>query len=93
MQTMDDLDRVLMKLAGAPAPAGLDDIGARVMARIGTRPIMREAGLGIGTVIVAALVIGVAGAGLTPTASAGASLAPLGDVSPLAPSTLLATGQ
>jgi hypothetical protein len=90
---MEDLDRALARLADAPAPAALDDIDARVLARIGARPSTRAAGLGIGAVAVAALVIGMAGAGLPVSARAGATLAPLGGVSPLAPSTLLATGQ
>ena len=90
---MDDLDRALAKLAGAPAPAALDDMDARVLARIGARPTTYAAGLGIGVVALAALVIGMAGAGVPASASTGASLAPLGGVSPLAPSTLLATGQ
>ena len=90
---MDDLDRALAKLAGTPAPAALDDMSARVLARIGARPTTHAAGLGIGAVALAAWVIGMAGAGVPATASAGASLAPLGGVSPLAPSTLLATGQ
>ena len=87
---MDDLDRALAKLAGAPAPAALNDMDARVLARIGARTNTYSAGLGIGAVTLVALVIGMAGAGVPATASAGASL---GGVSPLAPSTLLATGQ
>jgi hypothetical protein len=90
---MDDLDRTLAKLAGAPVPAELAIIDARVLARIGARPDARAAGLGIGMVAVAALVIGMAGARLPAPVRAGASLAPLGGVSPLAPSTLLATEQ
>jgi hypothetical protein len=86
---MDDLDRALARLAGAPVPAALDDVEARVLARIGTRPVVRQAGLGIGAVTVAALAIGMIGAELPATASPAASLAPLGGASPLAPSTLL----
>ena len=59
---MDDLDRALVRLAGAPVPAALDDVEARVLARIGTRPVVRQAGLGIGAVTVAALAIGMIGA-------------------------------
>ena len=42
---MDDLDRALARLAGAPVPAALDDVEARVLARIGTRPVVRQAGI------------------------------------------------
>jgi hypothetical protein len=45
---MDDLDGALARLAGAPAPAALDDVEARVLARIGARPTLAGAGLGIG---------------------------------------------
>jgi hypothetical protein len=77
---MDDLDRALAKLAGAPVPLALDDIESRVLARIGAQPVVaRRAGLGIGVMTVVALGIGMAGA----------ELAPLGGASPLAPSALL----
>lgn len=87
---MDDIDSALARLAGAPVPAALDGLEARVLARIGTRPMAREAGIGIGVVTIAALAIGVAGAGVPATASAVSPLAPLGGSSALAPSTLLA---
>ena len=86
---MDDLDRALARLAGAPVPAALDDVEARVLARIGTRPVVRQSGLGIGAVTVASLAIGMSCADLPATASPAVSLAPLGGASPLAPSTLL----
>ena len=86
---MDDLDRALARLAGAPAPAALDGIEHQVLARIGARPNARGAGIGLGAVMVAALAIGMAGAELPATASPVASLAPLGGASPLAPSALL----
>jgi hypothetical protein len=86
---MDDLDKALARLAGAPVPAALDDIDVRVLARIGTRPVMRQAGVGLGVVTIAALAIGMVGAELPATASPLASLAPLGGSSPLAPSALL----
>ena len=86
---MDDLDRALARLADAPAPAALDGIEARVLARIDTRPIVRQAGLGLGVVMVAALAMGVIGAELPASASPAVSLAPLGGTSPLAPSSLL----
>lgn len=86
---MDDLDRALARLADVPAPTALDDMEARVLARIGARPIART-GLHVGMVAAAALVIGVAGGGVPATASEPVSLSPLTDGSPLAPSTLLA---
>lgn len=86
---MDDLDRTLAMLAGAPVPASLDGMEAQVLARIGARPVARLAGLGVGVVTVAALAIGMVGAELPATASPTVSLAPLGGGSPLAPSTLL----
>ncbi|WP_375292532.1 hypothetical protein [Sphingomonas melonis] len=87
---MDDLDRALARLAGAPVPAALDRIEARVLARIGARPAVARAGFGIGVATtIAALAIGVMSAGMPATAGQAASLGPLGGNSPLAPSTLL----
>ena len=86
---MDDLDRALARLAGAPVPAALDGIEAQVLARISARPVARLTGLGVGVVTVAALAIGMVGAELPATASPAVSLAPLGGTSPLAPSALL----
>ena len=86
---MDDLDRALATLAGVPAPAALDGMEARVLARISAGPAPRT-GLHVGAVIVAALAIGVAGGGVPATATEAASLSPLTGGSPLAPSTLLA---
>ena len=85
---MDDVDRALARLAELPAPATLDDMEARVLARISAGPSPRT-GLHVGAVIVAALAIGVAGGGVPATASRAASLSPLTGGSPLAPSTLL----
>jgi hypothetical protein len=87
---MDDLDALLARLAHAPLPAALDNLEERVLARIAAQPFARS-GLGLGAIaIAAAMVLGVAGAGV-PAAPAFAvsSLAPLGPSSPLAPSTLL----
>jgi hypothetical protein len=87
---MDDLDRALARLAGAPVPLALDDIESRVLARISAQPVVaRRAGLGIGVMTMVALGIGMAGAELPATASSVASLAPLGGASPLTPSALL----
>lgn len=87
---MHELDRTLARLAHAPVPAALDTIDARVLARIASRPAVRQAGLGIGVLTtLAALAIGMVGADLSVVASAAPTLAPLGGSSPLAPSTLL----
>ena len=85
---MDDVDRALVRLADVPASTALDDMEARVLARISAGSAPRT-GLHVGAVIVAALAIGVAGGGVPATASAPASLSPLTGDSPLAPSTLL----
>ena len=87
---MDDLDGALARLAGAPVPVALDGMEARVFARIGARQSARGAGVGIGAVTIAALVIGMVGGGVPATASGVSRLAPLGGTSTLAPSTLLA---
>ena len=86
---MDDLDRALARLAGAPVPDALDGIENQVLARIGSRPAVRGAGICIGVVTIAALAIGMVGAELPASASPAVSLAPLGGASPLAPSALL----
>lgn len=86
---MDDIDRALAKLAGVPAPAALDDMEARVLARISAGASART-GLHVGAVVAAALTIGVIGGGVPATAREPASLSPLTGGSPLAPSTLLA---
>ena len=87
---MNDLDMMLMRLASAPVPDGLEGMEARVLARITARPSARI-GVGFGaTTIAAALAIGVVGAGFPSTkARATSALAYLGPTSSLAPSTLL----
>lgn len=89
---MDDIDKVLARLAAAPIPAGLDGLEARVFAGIGKQPTTRSAGLGLGAIMVTALAMGMASTGIPTAASAdaSASLMPLGGIFPLAPSTLLA---
>ncbi|MBB4619755.1 hypothetical protein [Sphingomonas abaci] len=86
---MDELDRALARLAGTPAPAELDGIEAQVFARIGSRPVVRQTGIGLGVVTAAALAIGIVGAELPAAARPTVPLAPLGGASPLAPSSLL----
>lgn len=86
---MDDIDEALARLARAPIPAALDGLEAHVLARIATPPASR-AGFSVGAIMVAALAIGMIGAGIPASPSTAASLSPLGMSSPLAPSTLLA---
>ena len=87
---MKDLDETLMRIAGARAPARLDETEARVLARI-TAPPAARAGMGIGAMMIAAaLVLGVYGARVPARPARFAPLlSPLGPVTPLAPSTLL----
>jgi hypothetical protein len=88
---MDDIDHMLARLAHAPSPPALDDLGARVLHRLLAQPASRSS-FGVGAfTIVAALAMGVVGAEL-PVASPAATvpLSPFGASSPLAPSTLLA---
>jgi hypothetical protein len=86
---MDDIDEALTKLARAPLPAVLDGLEARVLAQIAT-PRAAPISFGVGAVAVAALAIGMVGAGVPATPSTAAPLSPFGISSPLAPSTLLA---
>jgi len=87
---MDELDIALTRLARAPVPAGLDGIEARVVARTAARPGV-DAGSGLGAMTIAvALVMGIVAGMPAREAYPVVSLSPLGGVSPLAPSTLLA---
>ena len=87
---MDDLNAMLTRLASAPVPASLDDVEAKVLARIASRPVTSAGiGVGVGTIAVA-LVIGIVGAGVPAReASASSALSSLGPAASLAPSTLL----
>lgn len=85
---MDDIDEALTRLARAPVTVALDGMEARVLARIAAPPATR-AGLGIGAITVAALAIGMIGAGFPAAPSSAAPLSPFGANSPFAPSTLL----
>jgi hypothetical protein len=87
---MDDLDRALARLAGAPVPLALDDIESRVLACIDAQTaVARRDRIGAGVMAVVALGIGMTGAALPATANAGSPPAPLGATASLAPSTLL----
>lgn len=87
---MDDLDAMLTRLARVPVPTSLDGMEARVFARIAARPAARI-GMGIGAAAIAvALGMGVVGAGVPARETGMSPLSPLGPVSILAPSTLLA---
>lgn len=86
---MDDLDRVLARLADAPAPAALDTIDAAVFAGVAARTEARRGAIGVGAIAAAALTIGMVGGELPAGAQPAVSLAPLAGGSSLAPSTLL----
>lgn len=86
---MDDIDEVLARLARTPPPAVLDGLEARVLSRIGTLPASRVQP-GLGVIMIAALAIGMIGAGFPAASVPATSPSPLGAVIPLAPSTLLA---
>lgn len=87
---MIDLDDTLSRLAAAPMHAGLAAIDEAVLARLSVRS-SQIPGSAIGLAAVAAVLIGVAGAGL-PSARAEAAV-PFGQPSALAPSTLLASSE
>lgn len=87
---MDNLDAVLMRLAHAPLPTGLEEIDAKVLARIAARPAARV-GMAAGAMtIAAALFMGVVGANVpAQDARETSTLFPLRADMALAPSTLL----
>lgn len=85
---MNDIDEALTRLARAPVPAALDGLEARVLARIAT-PRAAQTGLGIGAITIAALAIGIIGAGFPGSPSTAAPISPFAVNSPFAPSTLL----
>lgn len=89
---MDDIDEALTRLARAPVTVALDGMEARVFARIAA-PRATRAGLGIGAITVAALTIGMIGAGFPAAPSSAAPLSPFSANSPFAPSTLLVGAQ
>lgn len=88
MGGMNDIDDLLARLARQPAPQALDGLEDRVLARIASDRASRV-GPGLGVIAVAALTIGVIGAGLPASPGAAAALSPFGANAPLAPSTLL----
>lgn len=92
MNGMNDLDDMLARLARAPAPQALDGLEERVLAQI-AMPRASRAGLGVGAITIAALTIGMIGAGLPASPSTASPLSPFGANSPLAPSTLLVGAQ
>ena len=89
---MIDLDDTLNRLAAAPVHAGLAAIDDAVLTRLAQRAAQIP-GSAIGLAAVAAVLIGVAGAGLPSTRAEAASPAPFGQPSALAPSTLLASSE
>ena len=87
---MIDLDDTLSRLAAAPVHSGLAAIDDAVLARLSARTAQIP-GSAIGLAAVAAVLIGVAGAGLPSTRAEAAG--PFGQPSALAPSTLLASSE
>lgn len=86
---MDELDRVLMQLAAAPAPAGLDAIDEGVFARLNvSHAYIVRRGVGAATVAFS-LAIGIVGATLPSRSAEATSLTPLAAMSPLSPAALL----
>lgn len=87
---MIDLDDTLSRLAAAPVHSGLAAIDDAVLARLSARAAQIP-GSAIGLAAVAAVLIGLAGAGLPSTRAEAAG--PFGQPSALAPSTLLASSE
>ena len=88
---MINLDDTLHRLAAAPVHSSLATIDDAVLARLSSQPAQIP-GSAIGLAAVAAVLIGIAGAGL-PGTRAEAAAAPFGQPSALAPSTLLASSE
>ncbi len=93
---MINLDDMLSQLGDVPVHPGLAAMDTAVMAGLAAHQSSNGAGLGAGTLrpasvaAIAALLIGVASAGLSGSpAVAASSLTPFGPTSALAPSTLL----
>jgi hypothetical protein len=89
---MIDLDDTLSQLANAPVHSGLASIDDAVLTRLALCTAQIP-GSAIGLAAVAALLVGVAGAGLPSTRAHAASAGPFGQPSALAPSTLLASNE
>jgi hypothetical protein len=91
-----ELDEVLGRLSAAPVPPGLAEIEDRVFARVREEAAFAAQAtnrLRIGAVAaVAALGLGVAAGSPVTAVAAPNTLSPFGPSSPLAPSTLLASG-
>jgi hypothetical protein len=87
---MNDLDAILMRLAGMPVPAALHGIDQSVFERIEMRIAQRQRRR-VGVVSISgALLVGIVSAAV-PAREAGAasSMAPLALVSPLSPAAIL----
>lgn len=89
---MIDLDDTLSRLAAAPVHAGLAAIDDAVLAQVSLRAAQIP-GKVMGLAAVAALLVGVAGAGLPGSRAEAAAAGPFGQPSALAPSTLLASSE
>ena len=89
---MIDLDDTLNRLAVAPVHSGLATIDDAVLAQVSLRAAQIPGSV-MGLAAVVALLVGVAGAGLPGSRAEAAALAPFGQPTALAPSTLLASSE
>jgi hypothetical protein len=92
---MSDIDHLLGRLREAPVPSQLAQLDGAVFEAIASGQVNAD-GLGmrpIGIAALAALAIGIFGAVPGTRDEAAAAASPFGDVSPLAPSTLLDSGR
>ena len=92
---MSDIDDLLGRVREAPVPSRLSQLDGAVFEAIASRHV-NSGVLGvrpIGIAALAALAIGIFGAVPGTRGEAVAAASPLGDVSPLAPSTLLDSGR
>lgn len=92
---MSDIDHLLGRVREAPVPSRLAQLDGAVFEDIAARQVNSD-GVGvrpIGIAALAALAIGIFGAVPGTRGEAVAAASPLGEVSPLAPSTLLDSGR
>ena len=90
---MTNIDAALARLREMPVHPDLASIDVAVMADLVARPSASVSGAMLGLAATAALLIGVAGSVIQPGPVRAASAAPFGTSTPLAPSTLLGSGE
>ena len=89
---MTDIDKMLSRLALAPVHAGLAAIDDAVLTRLSQRAAQIPSSA-LALAAVAALMVGVAGAGLPSSRAEAPTFVPFGQPPALAPSTLLASSE